>query len=182
MNYSKKIRTLREFLGLSQDAFGKRIGLTGAYVFRLENEKAEVTDAILKKLVGAFGVDPEWMHEECEDETVRFTGKKVDGANSLGDRIRNMRLGMEMSQKRFAEYAGVQASDINRVEAGKATLGPQTLKRIAEAFHVGVEWLQYGDESKKAYPVDGKMIEYLWKNEKLREIIYRYMAKDGEMK
>lgn len=117
------------------------------------------------------------MNPEMENEKVKFTDHK-QCCNSMGDRIREMRLGMDMSQKKFAEYAGVQPSDISRVESGKATLGPQTLKRIAEALTVGIEWLQYGDESKKTYPVDEKMIEYLWKNEKMREMIYQCMGED----
>lgn len=182
MDYRKKLRTIRESLGLSQEALGKRIGLTGAHISRLENGKSGITDTILDKYIEEFGVDSEWLHSDvdvCVDEKAIFAEKKIDGFNSLGERIRNMRLELKMSQKKFAEYAGIQPSDINRVEAGKATLGPQTLNRIAEAFQVGIEWLQYGDESKKAYPVDGKMIEYLWQNEKLREMIYHYMDEDG---
>jgi len=179
MDYSKKIRMIRETLGLSQAALGKSIGLTGAHISRLETGISAITDEILEKYIAVFGVDPEWLNSEKEDEKVRFTGQKIDGFSTLGDRIREMRLEMDLSQKKFAEYAGVQPGDINRVEAGKAALGPQSLKRIAEAFHVGIEWLRYGDESKKAYPVDGKMIEYLWQNEKLREMIYHYMDEDG---
>ena len=178
MDYSKKIRMIRETLGLSQAALGKSIDLTGAHISRLETGISAITDVILEKYVEAFGVDPEWLMSD-KSEDIRFTGNKIDGFNSLGNRIKEMRLEMDMSQKKFAEYAGVQPGDINRVESGKAALGPQSLKRIAEAFHVGIEWLQYGDESKKAYPVDGKMIEYLWKNEKLREMIYHYMDEDG---
>lgn len=181
MDYSKKIRMIRETLGLSQAALGKSIGLTGAHISRLETGKSGIADSILDKYIEGFGVDPEWLNSEKEDEKVRFTGQKINCFNSLGDRIREMRLEMDLSQKKFAKYAGVQPSDINRVEAGKAALGPQSLKRIAEAFHVGIEWLQYGDESKKTYPVDGKMIEYLWQNEKLREMIYHYMDEDGEI-
>lgn len=185
MDYRKKLRTIRESLGLSQEALGKRIGLTGAHISGLENGKSGITDTILSKYVEGFGVDPEWLYSEDSDNNVIveekaiFAGQKIDGFNSLGDRIRELRLEMDMSQKKFAEYAGVQPSDISRVESGKATLGPQTLKRIAEALHVGIEWLQYGDESKKTYPVDGKMIEYLCQNDKLREMIYHYMDEDG---
>lgn len=182
MDYRIKLRMIRKSLGLSQEALGKSIGLTGAHISRLENGKSGISDAILDKYTEVFGVDPEWMNSAIEDEKVRFSGQKIDGAVTLGDRIRELRLEMKLSQKKFAQYAGVQPGDINRVEAGKAALGPQSLKRIAEAFRVGIEWLQYGDESKKAYPVDGKMIEYLWRNEKLREMIYHYMDEESKKK
>ena len=178
IDYRKKIRMIRESLGLSQAALGSSIGLTNAHISRLESGKNVVTEAILQKYIDVFGVDPEWMNSADSGEVV-FIKRKVEGVERLGDRIRELRLEMEMSQKKFAEYVGIHASDINKVEAGKANLGPQTLKKVAEKLHVGVEWLQYGDEDKKAFPVDDNMIEYLWKNEKLREMIYHYMDEDG---
>lgn len=118
MDYSKKIRMIRETLGISQAVLGKRIDLTGAHISRLETGISAITDVILEKYVEAFGVDPEWLNSEKEEDK-RFTGQ-IDGFNSLGDRIKEMRLEMDMSQKKFAEYAGVQPGDINRVESGKA--------------------------------------------------------------
>ena len=118
----KKLRMIRESLGLSQEALGKRIGLTGAHVSRLENGKSGITDAILGKYIEGFSVDPEWLYSEDFDKKTIFAGQKIEGFSFLGDRIREMRLGMDMSQKKFAEYAGVQPSDISRVESGKATL------------------------------------------------------------
>lgn len=173
MDYTRKLLLIRKILGLSQAALGKRIDLTGPHVYRLENGKSPITNVILDKYVEAFGVDPEWlMSENIED--IRFTGE-IDGFNSLGNRIKEMRLEMDMSQKKFAEYACVQPGDINRVESGKSALGPQSLKRIAEAFHVGIDWLQYGDENRKEYPVDQKMIDWLWDHPEMRKQIVEEM-------
>ena len=79
MDYSKKIRMIRETLGLSQAALGKSIGLTGAHISRLETGISAITDEILEKYMAVFGVDPEWLNSEKEDEKVRFTGQKIDG-------------------------------------------------------------------------------------------------------
>lgn len=59
MDYGKKLRMIRESLGLSQEALGKRIGLTGAHISRLENGKSPITETILEKYVKAFGIDSE---------------------------------------------------------------------------------------------------------------------------
>lgn len=176
MDYSKKILLIRKTLGLSQEALGKRIGLTGTHISRLETGISTITDTILEKYVEAFGVDPEWLKSEKEDEKVRFSGQRIDGFNSLGDRIREMRLERGLSQKKFAELAGVQPGDINRLEAGKAMLGPQSIKRIAEAFRVGIDWLQYGDENRKENPVDQKMIDWLWDHPEMRKRIVDEMG------
>ncbi len=182
MNHSKKLRLIREKLGFSQEALGKRINHTGAHISRLENGKSAISDAILQSYITAFGVDPEWIKSELDSEEVRFVEQKIEGFDTLAGRVRNLRQEMEMSQNKFAEFTGVQQADINRVEAGKGTLGPQSLKRIAESCHVGMEWLLYGDNSKKLYPVDDKMIAYLWENELLRKKIYQSMVEDAGKK
>lgn len=173
MDYTRKLLLIRKTLGLSQAALGNRIDLTGPHVYRLENGKSEITDSILEKYVEFFGVDSGWLKSENEED-IRFKGQ-IDGFNSLSDRNKEMRLEMGLSQKKFAEYAGVQPGDINRVESGKAALGPQSLKRIAEAFHVGIDWLQYGDENRKEFPVDPKMIDWLWDHPEMRKQIAEEM-------
>lgn len=176
MSFDRKLRLIRESLGLSQAALGKSIGLSGAYIFRLENGKANISEEVIKKYITSFGLDPEWMRSEDDEEIIY---QKPEGFASVGNRIKELRLDKGLSQRAFAKYAGVQPSDISRAESGKTSLGPQTLTRIAEAFHVGIEWLRYGDESKKTYPVDEKVIEYLWGHENLREMIYQYMNEDA---
>ena len=174
MDYTKKIKTIRGTLGLSQEALGKRIGLTNAHISRLESGKSPITEAILEKYIEVFGVDPEWLNSENEDE-IRFTVIQTDGLKSIGDRIRETRLEMGLSQKKFAEFAGIHPSDINKLESGKASLGPKTIGKIAEALHVGIDWLQYGDENRKEYPVDQKMIDWLWDNPEMRKQITEEM-------
>lgn len=49
MDYSKKLRIIREYLGLSQEALGKIISLTGAHISRLEKGKSGITNVILDK-------------------------------------------------------------------------------------------------------------------------------------
>ena len=175
MDYSKKLKTIRDTLGLSQEALGKRLGLSGAHISRLEKGKCIVSEKILQKYMDELGVDPVWLYSEQDDGKAWFANQKVESFDTLGLRVKQLRLEMKMSQNKFADYAGVQQADINRVESGKGTLGQQSLKRIAAAFHVGVDWLQYGDETRKHYPVDDSMIAYLWENEELREMICQRM-------
>jgi len=185
MNYSKKIKMIRESLGLSLGEIGKYLDLSGPHVLRLEQEKTEISSAVLQKYIDVFGVDPEWIYAESDEEdsksstTVRFLERKIDGSKTVADRVHELRTEYGMTQHGFAEYTSVAQPIINRIESGKTNPGVQTLKKIAAACHVGVEWLQFGDENRKMYPVDDRLIEYLWKHENMREMIYHYMDEDS---
>lgn len=47
---------------------------------------------------------------------------------------------------------------------------------LAEALDVGVDWLVSGDERKKRYPADKKMIDWLWVHSEVREDLWKKMV------
>jgi DNA-binding XRE family transcriptional regulator len=51
-----RIVLLRQRLGLSQRAFAERICRSTAYINRIENGKAELTEAVIQSISAAFGV------------------------------------------------------------------------------------------------------------------------------
>lgn len=46
---------------LSQEAFGKRIGVTGAAISRIESGDRSVTDQIIKSICHEFDVSEQWL-------------------------------------------------------------------------------------------------------------------------
>ncbi len=191
MDYSRKLKLIRETLGLSQEAIGKRVGLSGAHISRLETGTYKITDKILDSYIDALGVDRVWLLSE-ENEAVNgsgksafpekavFSEKRVEGVETLVDRVKTLRLKLGLSQNKFAENAGIPTATLNRFEAGKSGFAPESLKKIAEAYNVGLDWLQYGDERKKDFPVGDRLIEFLWAHKELREMLYHEMEKAEE--
>ena len=69
------------------------------------------------------------------------------------------------------------------------TRGVSLLEKLNELFsiygyclntlHVGVDWLLTGDEGKKQYPADRKLIDWLWEHAEVREELWKRMD-DGE--
>ena len=45
--------------------------------------------------------------------------------------------------------------------AEKNKLTEDKARKIADALEVGVDWILYGDQEKKYFPVNGKMIAWL---------------------
>lgn len=79
-----------------------------------------------------------------------------------------------MSLQELSRRSGVVASIINRVEFGAKLTKKQGVK-LAEALEVGIEWLLLGNEKKKEYPADKKMIDWLWEHSDVRKEIWDRM-------
>ena len=56
-----RIRELRKALGLSQDAFGKRLGVTGTAVSRYEKGERALTDQMALSICREFRVNYYWL-------------------------------------------------------------------------------------------------------------------------
>ena len=73
-----RIKEIRKSMNLSQDAFGKRLGITGASVSRLESGDREPSDQTVISICREFGIRRQWLEEgvgpmrqpETEDDEV----------------------------------------------------------------------------------------------------------------
>ena len=59
----ERIKELRKILGLSQDAFGKRLGVTGTAVSRIEKGDRGLTEQMMLAICREFHVDYYWLKE-----------------------------------------------------------------------------------------------------------------------
>jgi transcriptional regulator with XRE-family HTH domain len=56
-----RIKDIRKMQNLSQDAFGKRLGITGASVSRLESGDREPSDQTILSICREFSVNEYWL-------------------------------------------------------------------------------------------------------------------------
>lgn len=56
-----RLRLLRNALHLSQEEFGKRVGVTKTAISRLESGSNRITDRMLKLISREFNVDIDWL-------------------------------------------------------------------------------------------------------------------------
>ncbi|GKH47109.1 helix-turn-helix domain-containing protein [Anaerotruncus massiliensis (ex Togo et al. 2019)] len=66
-------------------------------------------------------------------------------------RIRELRISADIMQKDLAKELGIPANTFNQYETGKREPDFETLKRIANHFHVSVDYL-IGNDDKKNKP------------------------------
>lgn len=78
----QRIREIRKSCGdTSQEAFGKRLGLTGATISRFESGDRQPTEAIILSICREFRIDEHWLRtgegemkiRQAEDDATRLT-------------------------------------------------------------------------------------------------------------
>lgn len=58
---NERVKVLRAALHLSQEAFGKRLGVTGTAVSRMESGDRDVTEQMKLAIIREFNVREEWL-------------------------------------------------------------------------------------------------------------------------
>jgi len=77
-----------------------------------------------------------------EDNVAKFTTENME---NIGQRIKELRKMLRLSQKEFAEKIGKSLRAVQNWEYGQRTPDESTLKLIAREFNVNEEWLKTGE-------------------------------------
>lgn len=173
-NISVLIGTLRAYLGLSQAVFAEPLNLSPTHIARFEKGVSVPSKEIINTICDAFEVDHRYFEEDMSvEEAVK---KKIPG-EGVAERLKAARRQKGLTQVELAEKSGVLQSVISRVEFGDKLTIKQGVK-LAEALEVGIDWLMLGDEKKKEYPADKKMIDWLWEHSDVRKEIWDRMNEE----
>lgn len=63
----------------------------------------------------------------------------------LGDRIKELRKNLGLTQQKFAERIGIKQNTIAAAESNKRTLSRQALMSISREFGASLQWLETGE-------------------------------------
>lgn len=176
---SNQISNLRSYLGLSQAAFSKPLKLSPTHIARFEKGSSMPSQEVVEKICKEYGVDPGYFKGEkaVEEAVVK---------NNIGvgvvERLRSAREEKGWSQNELAKRSGVSQPVISQVESGTKLTEKQG-RKIVETLEVGYDWLMTGNEKKKMYPADQKMMDWLWEKEDVRREIWERMnaARDSQV-
>ena len=172
---SVRIRNLRAYLQLSQAAFAEPLGLSPTHIARFEKGVSAPTSETIDAICKAFFVDKRYFDETNASISIEEAVEKMNPEEGIAERLKVARDAKGWSQNELAKRADVNQATINRVEFGAKLTEKQAVK-LAETLEVGLEWLLKGDEKKKNYPVDQKMILWLWQHEDERHEIWNRMC------
>ncbi len=67
-------------------------------------------------------------------------------SKAFGERVRCLRKGLKLTQKRLGKELGITAKHVGVIEGGKAILGGEALHRLRELSKCNGTWLLSGEE------------------------------------
>lgn len=172
------LHELRNKLGLSRVAFAKDLGSSATQMKRMEIGTVIPDDEFIQKICSTYHVNPAYFTGEIDiDEAVTVVSPE-EKKKQIGNRVKQMRIEKGLTLKELSALVGLSYSQLSLIENGEYMLTEKRAADIGEALEVGVEWLLYGDEEKKYFPLNEQMAQWLWKHPEIREQIWKMMDEE----
>ena len=159
-------------------ATGKAVAVVNCYF----NGKKNPPEDWINTFCAVYCVDKDWLINGAGEEAREpvFTGQPalsvfLKSSQNAGDRVRAVRKEAGLTQTEFGKRIGISQHAVFDLEKDNTKLTPFSAGRIEDQFDIGADWLMFGDEGKKNFPVSDKLIKWLWKNEDVRERLWREM-------
>ncbi|RJQ30641.1 MAG: XRE family transcriptional regulator [Peptococcaceae bacterium] len=132
----EQIRALREERGYTLQDLARRANLSFSYLSEIERGSKKPSLRSIDRLAVALNVA----------KTVIVEGEVTDNSLLLGDKIRLLRKGKEISLQELARRSGISLSYLSEIERGAVYPALGTMKRIAEELSVPATVLiKHGD-------------------------------------
>ena len=168
---------LRNKLGMSRTSFAKSIGITETHMKRFETGVAVPKEKHINAICEKYHVNPAYFAGGVSIEEA-ITEVDDDGREDVGKRLKQIRLERGMTIKEFSSLINISYTHLYMVETGNNPLSEKMAGEIADRLHLGVDWLLYGDEKAKDYPVNAKMVKWLKEHPEKRMIIEQWMEEE----
>ena len=131
------------------------------------------SERIIEKICDVHHVDQAYFTSEMPVEQA-VQKVEVDTAGA-GQRLSIARQEKGLSMWELSRRAGISQPQISLLESGKYQVKRKAAEKLAAALEVGVDWLLTGDESKKRFPADKAMVDWLWQHPEVREELWERM-------
>jgi transcriptional regulator with XRE-family HTH domain len=147
---AKRLKELRKRLGLTQEEFGKKLGLKKSNVSDIERGKVRPKDSLLRLIEQTFSVNPEWLRHGRGE---MFLEKKPEPSDALSELFTAMEK-LEGKVPRAVKRALMRAFETKDIE-GFAGIMADYLRDIAEEAKAGTLKIQgnvaIGDSNVQVY-------------------------------
>lgn len=183
-----RIHELRTRLNMFAVAFGRRCNMSANQLSLIEDGKYPVTEELFESILQEFGgVEPDklssWLKGETDELCVH--GELIENQGEAAiDRLRQVFEESGLSQREFCRRLGVSSTNLSYVFSGKQKFTEKFAKKIESEFMVGADWLLYGDENAKNYPLSDELMSILKHKPEIRKMIwkmYEEAEKAGEL-
>lgn len=165
----KLLRELRSYLKISVKDFGSKLGVAPTTIYWYENG-GTLTESHIEDICNEFDVDINYFKGTMTlEEAVDYSGynhQRIERIKALMQK-KDISTNMELSK-----ISGVSTTRLSDIMTEKNMLTEDKAKKIADALDVGVDWLLYGEEVRKDYPINDELLKWLWNNPEIRKELW----------
>ncbi|WP_022776077.1 helix-turn-helix transcriptional regulator [Butyrivibrio sp. AE2015] len=180
---ASQIKLFREYLGLTCREFGERIGYSGSYINQCEHELIEVPANIISLICENYNIDEEYFAGKISlKEATKHISTQAEIDADRAKRLKMLRKRFGMTQTMLYDVSGVDNKAISKIETFERPLEKEQAEMIAKALNIGVDWLLYGNEKRMNYPIDDRIIDWLWENGDVRKKLWDTYKSDMSQK
>ena len=168
---------LRNKLGMSRTSFAKSIGITETHMRRFGTGVSVPKEKHINTICEKYHINPAYFTGGVSIEEA-ITEMPEDDRKIVGKRLKQIRLERGMTIKEFSSLINISYTHLYMVETGNNPLSEKMASEIADRLHLGVDWLLYGNERAKDWPLDTEMVKWLKEHPEKRMIIEQWMEEE----
>lgn len=153
-NIGKRLKKIRTSLGLSQETFGQRLGLSKQAISNVENSLSNPSISFLNKLIDTLNVNINWFTHgdglmflnNCENTHAFIKNEKpVQNFKNWGNRFSTILADAQETPYAFSKRTGIKETRIEKfiIDAVEPTISE--LNAIKSNVDVSIDWLLYGE-------------------------------------
>lgn len=166
------VKTLRRLKGWSQRELGRRAGLSGVTIAKLEDNSGNITIETIQKIVNALGLsfedavriardDQNFANYILSPETLiqiyrsKFKNESENKVKDtveakVGKILKKYREQKGLTLEQLSEVTGISTKSLASLELGKSELDLAILKKVADALNITVDRiLEEAEENKQ---------------------------------
>lgn len=175
---TKFLQRLQELSDLSDTEFAQKLNINRTSLYAIYSGMRFPTPLIMRTARRVF--PPEMVQAACSEKTSEKVFSETEPIHHTedstpGERVRKVREKAKLYQDDLARMIHATLSDIRRIEKDEQPLTVRRAQRIADLCDVGEDYILYGLEERKEYPVNEKLFHYLWEHPEIRRELWERM-------
>lgn len=171
--YAERFVELRKMLGMTANKMASLCQYSGAHIIAIEKGEDAPSMEMIDCICDLFHVNKEWLTLGTGEMFTDEEGlhRREHQIVNVPIRLKSLREREGKNYKQFAQFVGCNTETYRAAELGMRTITLRQAKKIADACNVGIDWLMYGEETAKEYPLNDRMLEYLQKYPEIRKMV-----------
>ena len=173
IDWKNKLKILFQELNITRSDFISRLpDLTELYDGIISKNQT-ASEGFIEGVCEGFDVNASWMRGEVEDPILNSRTWIRSSDEEILSRVLLLQGTRTVGQ--FAAEIGTTVSMVNLILENKTRLTYKNASLIADACKVSTEWLIFGHENSREYPLNKQMHDYLIEHPEIRKMIWGTM-------